>query len=236
MRAAPLASLFYGVCFAAMGFILYLVFSRATQYITTFALGFMLVGPVLAIGLYALSRARSLEKSAGRAVQFLDSISAWRENPGAIGIYVLILTIIFLVWARTSLVTFALFESGSMPSVASFLQYLTSFKNIEFTATLFAVGFVFAAFVFAISCIAVPHLMDSRADAVTAAALSVLACGRNPLLMTLWAGVIVVLIGIGLATAFVGLIFTAPLIGHATWHAYQDLVPEPFVAVKSVQN
>jgi uncharacterized membrane protein len=227
MRAAPLASMFYGSCFAAMGFGLYLVFARATQYITTLGMGFLLLGPVLAIGLYALSRARA----DGKPVRLIASLTAWRENPGAIGIYVLILTIIFLVWARASLVTFALFESSAMPSVVSFIENLLALRNVEFAATFFGIGFVFAAFVFAISCIAIPHLIDRRADAVTAAALSILACGRNPALMTAWAAVIVALILLGLVTAFVGLIFTGPLIGHATWHAYRDLVPEPFMPV-----
>ena len=106
-RANPFASLFYGGCFAAMGLLQLLVFRFAVDYTSTLTMGFMLAGPVLAIGLYALSR----QRERGEPANFRASLVAWRENTGGIGIYVLILTVVFLVWARASLVTFALFES-----------------------------------------------------------------------------------------------------------------------------
>jgi uncharacterized membrane protein len=67
-------------------------------------------------------------------------------------------------------------------------------------------------------------LLDRNNDAVSAAILSVLVLAKNPGTMALWAISIVLLTGIGLATAFVGLVVTMPVIGHATWHAYRDCV------------
>lgn len=81
-------------------------------------------------------------------------------------------------------------------------------------------------FVFAISVVAVPLMLDRQSDAVTAAIASLVSCGRNPLPMLLWAMIIVLLVGIGFATLFVGLIVTMPLIGHTTWHAYRSLVAD----------
>ncbi len=220
LRANPFASLFYGGCFAAMGLLQLLVFWFAVDYTSTLTMGFMLAGPVLAIGLYALSR----QRERGEPVNFRASLVAWRENTGGIGIYVLILTVVFLVWARASLVTFALFESRAMPTWALFFEQVTSFSNLAFIATFFAVGLLFASLVFAFSVVSIPYLLDRRADAVTAAAVSVMALVRNPLAMLLWALLIVLLIGFGLATAYLGLLVTGPLIGHATWHAYRDIV------------
>jgi uncharacterized membrane protein len=114
-----------------------------------------------------------------------------------------------------------------MPTWALFFQQITSFSNFTFVATFFGVGLLFASLVFAFSVVSIPYLLDRRADAVTAAAVSVMALARNPLTMLLWAFLIVLLIGIGMATAFVGLLITGPLIGHATWHAYRDLVGVP---------
>jgi uncharacterized membrane protein len=131
---------------------------------------------------------------------------------------------VFLVWARASLVTFALFESRGMPTWSSFVDQLLTLSNIAFVTTFFGVGLLFAGLVFAFSVVSIPYLLDQRADAVTAAAASVLSVMRNPGAMAIWAVLIVVLIGVGMATAYVGLMFTGPLIGHATWHAYRDVV------------
>ena len=42
--------------------------------------------------------------------------------------------------------------------------------------------------------------------------------------MLLWAALIAAVIGLGLATLYLGLVVAVPLIGYATWHAYRDLV------------
>ena len=90
-----------------------------------------------------------------------------------------------------------------------------------------AVGGVLAATVFAISVISVPLLMTRRVDAVTAIAASLAAVVLNPKPMALWAGLIAGFMALGIATLYVGLIVVFPLIGHATWHAYRDLVRVP---------
>lgn len=220
IRANPGASLFYGGCFAGMGVVLLVVFRFAVNYTTTLAMGFMLMGPFLCLGLYDLSRQREV---AG-AVSLPRSLVAWRANPGGIGIYVLILTVAFLVWARASLVTFALFETNAMPSWESFFVQLAAMQNLSLVLAFFGVGMVFAAIVFAFSVLSIPHLLDPRSDAVTAAAVSVAALVRNPGAMLLWAACIAALIMFGLITAYIGLLVTGPLIGHATWHAYRDVV------------
>ena len=220
MRAQPAASAFYGICFAGMGVVLLLGFHFAVDYTSTLAMGFMLLGPFLCIGLYDLSR----QHEAASPASLRRSLVAWRENPGGIGIYVLILTVVFLVWARASLVTFALFETHAMPTWGAFLVQLAAMQNVGFIAAFFGVGLVFAIVVFAFSVVSIPYLLDRRADAITAAAVSVMSLVRNPAAMLVWAMLIALLIGIGLATAYLALVITGPLIGHATWHAYRDLV------------
>lgn len=231
IRAQPAASAFYGICFAVMGVVQLLVFRFAVDYTSTTSMGFMLLGPFLCIGLYDLSRQRETVAKAS----LRRSLVAWRENPGGIGIYVLILTVVFLVWARASLVTFALFESQAMPTWAAFFVQLAAMQNVGFMLAFFGVGLIFATIVFAFSVISIPYLLDRRADAVTAAAVSAISLVRNPAAMFVWAALIALLIGIGLVTAYVALIFTGPLIGHATWHAYRDLVA-PADASRAMQS
>jgi uncharacterized membrane protein len=219
-RAAPLASGFYGAAFAAMGWALSALFDYAYQYVSTLAGAFLLAAPFLATGLYALSR----EREAGRVPRLVPSLTAWRENVGGLGVYVLVITVIFLVWARASLVSFALFHTGTMPDLRNFLGQAFSLKNLPFVLAYFAVGSLFATIVFAVSVVSVPMMLDRDTDAVSAAIISVQCLAKNPGTMLVWTACIVLLTAAGLATAFLGLVLTMPVIGHATWHAYRDAV------------
>jgi len=72
--------------------------------------------------------------------------------------------------------------------------------------------------------VAIPLMLDSKVSAGTAALVSLRACIRNPAVMLLWAFCIVVLVGVGLATSFLGLFLFMPIVGHASWHVYKDLI------------
>jgi uncharacterized membrane protein len=86
------------------------------------------------------------------------------------------------------------------------------------------VGMALAATVFAVSAVAVPLLMTERVDVMTAALTSVWACRENPKAMALWAALIAGAMLFGFVTLFFGLVIAFPLIGHATWHTFRDLV------------
>jgi uncharacterized membrane protein len=219
-RAHPLPSLFYGACFALMGWLIVFVFRHAFQYVAALVCGFFLVGPFLATGLYALSRRRV----AGEPVRLAPTLDAWRPNTGAIGVFGLMLTVILLVWARASLVVFALFYTTEMPTVDRFLEQVLSFDNLEFLIAYFCVGAVFAVLVFAMSVVSVPMMLDRHVDGVVAVLTSLKAFGADTGALLVWGLVIAVVIGAGFALWFVGLVVAVPVIGHATWHAYRDLV------------
>jgi uncharacterized membrane protein len=219
-RAHPLASAFYGACFAAMGWAIALTLRFAYEYVSALVTGFFLVGPFFALGLYDLSRRRER----GEPARLAATLTAWRANAGAIGVFALVLTVILLVWARASLVVFALFYEGGMPTVAGFFEQIFSLDNLEFLLAYACVGGFFAVLTFAISVVSVPMLLDRRTDGVIAALTSLRAFAANVPAMIVWAIAIVALVGAGFALAFLGLVITAPVIGHATWHAYRALV------------
>ncbi len=145
--AHPLPSLFYGLCFAAMGFAIAITFRHATAYVSALVSGFFLVGPFFAIGLYDLSRRRER----GEPAWLAPSLTAWSANAGAIGVFALVLTVILLLWARASLIVFALFYTSEMPTLEGFLGQVLSLSNIEFLFAYFCVGGFFALLTFAIS-------------------------------------------------------------------------------------
>jgi uncharacterized membrane protein len=219
-RAKPGPSLFYGACFAVMGWLIAVTFRHAYEYVSALITGFFLVGPFLAIGLYDLSRRRQR----GEPQWLAPTLDAWRPNVGAIGIFGLVLAVILLVWARASLIVFALFYTGAMPSVAGFVEQMLSIDNIDFLVAYFCVGGFFALLVFAISVVSVPMMMDRGTDGVVAVLTSLKAFAANVPAMIVWGLVIAVVIGAGFAAWFVGLVVAVPVIGHATWHAYRALV------------
>ncbi len=224
LRRAPAASLFYGALFALMGWLIHIVFRYAYEYSSALTGGFLLLGPFLCVGLYDISR--RLER--GEPVRLLATLTAFRANLGAFSLFALMLTIVMLVWARASLVVFALFYTSAMPTLDNFLARVLSPEHWDFIAIYFAVGSVFAAIVFAISVVSVPMMLDRGTDAVVAALTSVRALFENFWPLLLWAILIVLVIGAGFATLFIGLLLAAPIVGHATWHAYRDLVgPQP---------
>jgi len=137
---------------------------------------------------------------------------------------VLVLTIVLLVWARASLIVFALFYTGEMPSVAGFLAQFASLRNLEFLFAYFCVGGFFAVFVFAISVVSVPMMLDRRTDGIVAVLTSLKAFGASVPAMLVWGLIIATVIAAGFALLFAGLLVAAPIIGHATWHAYRALV------------
>ena len=109
--------MFYGTCFAAMAWLVTLAMRHAFELASALTTGFFLVGPFLAIGIYDLSRRRER----GERVLLAPTLDAWRANTGAIGVFALVLTVVLLVWARVSLIVFALFYSGGMPTLATFV-------------------------------------------------------------------------------------------------------------------
>jgi uncharacterized membrane protein len=223
LKASGFASLFYGICFAAGGFLLFMAFRHAVQLVTAVTAGFMLVGPFLALGLYELSRRRET----GEALSLPDTLTVWKRNISCFGIYSLILIVIYLVWARASLVIFALFYQGGMPTLGSFMTQLLKFDNIEFMLAYLVVGGFFAMLVFAVSVVSIPMMLERNEDTITAMLASVLALARNLPMMLIWGALIALLTALGIALAFVGLIITMPLVGHATWHAYRALIQHP---------
>lgn len=225
MRRAPAVSLSYGAIFAAMGCLLtYGLYEVDAVFVALpLASGFMLMGPLLAVGLYEVSR----RHNAGEPVSLLIALTAWRRNPGTIFTVGLILMFAFLIWIRIATLIFALFYGvGEFHIDTFFSETFFSFTTIWFLITGIIVGGILATIVFSISAVAFPMVIDRKTGAAVAILTSVRTVLRNWRPLILWAGLITIFSAAGLVVVFIGLIFVLPLIGHASFHAYRDLVEE----------
>ncbi len=216
----PRIGLFYGLCFFAMGHALLAVFQAAPAYVLALSAGFLLMGPFLCLGLYDASRA--LEQ--GRRPSLRNSLVAWRPTLRTMAIFAGVLLILEMLWGRASLVVFAV-SFNTMPSTEKLLTQLLNPENIEFLITYTVVGGVFAGLIFVTSAISIPMILDRQADAISAALTSIRACLDNPGVMLWWGGLITVLVVLAMLPWFLGLLIVGPVVGHATWHAYRQIVP-----------
>lgn len=220
LRACPWTSLFYGLCFTVTGHVLWFVLRYHPEHLAAATAGFMLLAPALAIGLYDASRRREL----GEKCSLIATLTAWKSNLANIGLFSLLLIVIFLLWARASLVTLAMFISGTLPTLQDLVHQMVAPENMQFVVIWFAEGFVFAALVFSISLVSIPLMLDSKHDAVTAALTSLKAVMLNPGAMLVWSAVIAWATASALLMGYLGMLVVGPLLGHATWHAYRNLV------------
>jgi uncharacterized membrane protein len=221
LRESPSHSLTWGLLFVAAGLALLAIPWPGLHVHKVLVSGFLIVGPILALGFYGASR--RIEN--GDAVDFSCLAESFRRNPQMIAFFGLILAFALSVWERLSAIVFALFIGDELPGVSNFVtQMLFSGEHSRFVLVYALFGLTLGAVVYALSVITVPMLMDRKNDVVSAMLTSLRAVARNPLPMLIWAVLIAALVAIGFATWLLGLAVIFPLLGHATWHAYRDLI------------
>lgn len=217
---APAIGLFFGACFVAMGWALLVVFENAAAYLLGLSAGFLLVGPFFCMGLYHVSE--RLER--GERPRLGDAAMAWRRKLGTLAIFGLVLLVLEMLWARASIVVFALSFHGPMPDFAGSLKSLVNPKNIDFIVAWIALGGVFATIIYAVSVVSIPMILDRRTDAITAGLTSIRLVLGKPAVMLLWAAMITALVVAAMLPGFAGLLVVGPILGHASWHAYRATV------------
>ena len=224
--AHPGISLVYGAIATAFGLCLALGLAvfRLEAVVPVLAGGFLLVGPLLAVGLYEKSRLLA----AGRTPTLADTVRVAGRAAGRLGLLTALLLFLYLVWLRIGFMLLALFlGTKGLPPAHEFLpELLFTPHGLGLLVTGTAVGAVLATIAFAATAISIPMLMSRNVDAFTAITKSVEAVATNPKPMLLWAALIAGFVALGIATLGAGLVIAFPLLGHATWHAYRDVVGE----------
>lgn len=210
-KKAPKHSAIYGLVVVLIS---YFVFSIAWHYNSvTLAIGllsaFIFVAPVLCLGLYSISR----QLKRNQPIEFRKSIRNGLRPYGDLMIFVIVMMVISLVWARSASmihIFFPMKHEGDISELFIFLG-IGSF-----------IGSLFATLIFSISVFSLPMIMDKKTDMITACISSVNAVLRNKSAMLVWALFVVLFTGIGIMTAFFGFLVIMPLLGYSTWHGYRE--------------
>ena len=224
----PRIGLFYGLCFFLMGHALMAVFKSAPEYVLWLSAGFLLMGPFLCLGLYDASKAMQTND---HRPSLRASLMSWRPTKGTMGIFAFVLLILEMLWGRAALIVFAV-SFNNMPGTVDVMDIVFNPENIGFVVTYLIVGGIFATLIFVTSAISIPMIMDRQTDAISAGLTSIRACLKNPGVMLQWGAMITFIIAVAMAPAFVGLFIAGPVIGHATWHAYREIVPAQDTAIQ----
>ncbi|WP_099827321.1 DUF2189 domain-containing protein [Oceaniglobus indicus] len=224
-RAAPMFGLFFGGFYAFGGLLLVLLGAGTVWWTLAISLGFPLIAPFAAVGLYDVSR--HLEK--GEPLGWGSVLgNVWAERSRQIPLIGALIVIYFLFWTFLAHMIFALFMGlSTMTNVQTSYEVFLTSNGLAMIATEFAVGGVLAFLLFSLTAISLPMLLDREIDFVTAMILSVRSVIGNLGVMLVWGISVAVLSLLGMVPAFLGLCVIFPVLGHATWHLYRRTVIWP---------
>jgi uncharacterized membrane protein len=220
LLVAPGPSLLHGLLVALGGLVVLTLTLRIWPLMPGALSGFLLVGPILCTGLYELSRRRAL----GEKPRLSHVFTAWRRGTRPLVALGLLLFVAATAWVAVSALLFKLFLREPIATPLDLLRYAVVGQGTLLFWLWLLAGALGAALVFALTAVSAPLLLDRQVNLRVALLASVRAVGDNPLPMALWGALIMLATILSMATLMMGFIFAVPLIGHATWHAYRDLL------------
>lgn len=224
-RRAPWFGLFFSLFYVLGGVCMVLAFRATGQswWAIPFIVGFPILAPFAAVGLYEVSR-RIEQNLPLKWGAVLGAVFAQRNRQ--IPSMAVVILLLFMFWVFVGHAIFALFMGMSaMTNITSSYAALLGREGITMLFVGTIVGGGFAMFLYCITVISLPLLLDREVDFVTAMITSFSAVLRAPVPMLVWAVLIAGILFIGLIPVFAGLIVALPILGHASWHLYRHLLP-----------
>jgi uncharacterized membrane protein len=218
---SPGPALLHGLVVACFGLLLLLLAHRQFWLLAGAFSGFLLIGPIAATGLYAVSRA--LE--GGQRPTLRTALAAWRPRDHRLVLFGLLLAAAGTCWVLTSASLITAFAPQPVRDPIDFLRVVV----LDETSWLFegwlSLGGVLVAPVYASSVVAIPLMLERRIGLLAAVLTSWRVVMHSPGPLALWGALLMGITLLGMSTALLGLIVAVPWLSYASWHAYRDLVP-----------
>lgn len=214
------ASLAYGVLISLLGALI-LLYGRHPFFIAAVCAGFLLVGPLLTAGLCELSRCRDH----GETADFQSSLAVLKRNRRGLLAVAETLVVLATFWFALSGAIYFGLAGDIAPSLKTSMwgYFAAQFTGTQLAAYL-AIGLVLYLLVFALSVVTIPLIVERHVEPGIAMRMSLRVTWRDFPAMLVWAVLICALVWLGFATKLVGMVLIFPLLGHATWRAYRELV------------
>ena len=222
-RRAPVYGLLFSAVYVLGGLIMWAIFSAAAAewWFIPIAVGFPILAPFAATGLYEVSR--RLERGEPLSLGAIFGC-VFAQKDRQIPSMAMVIMLVFMFWVFVAHTIFALFF-GLQPVTGSVWQMLWSVNGLTMLAFGGAIGGVMAAAFYALTVVSLPLLLDRDVDFISAMIASVGCVTANPGPMLVWAGIIAAALVLAMLPAFLGLFIVLPVLGHASWHLYRRLMP-----------
>lgn len=223
---APAFGLFFSAFYVAGGLVLAAVATAFGQewWLIPFVLGFPLIAPFAAVGLYEVSR--RIEH--GQPLIWREVIgTVFAQKDRQIPSMAMVILLLFMFWVFVAHTIFALFMGVSaLTNVTSSPEVFLAGRGLVMLLVGTVIGAGFALVLYSFTVVGLPLIMDHEVDFITAIITSVRAVMINPVVLGVWAVVISLILFAGVAPLFLGLFIALPVLGHASWHMYRAIMPE----------
>jgi uncharacterized membrane protein len=218
----PGPALLHGLVVAGFGLVLLLLAHRQFWWLAGAFSGFLVVGPIAATGLYAVSRA--LER--GQRPTLRTALAAWRPRDHRLVLFGLLLAAAGTGWVLTSASLITALAPRPVNDPVDFLHVVVLDDHSWLFEGWLALGGVLVAPVYASSVVAIPLMLERRIGVLAAVLTSWRAVMNNPGPMALWGALLMGITLVGMSPLLLGLVIAVPWLSYASWHAYRDLVPQ----------
>ncbi|MEL6435556.1 MAG: DUF2189 domain-containing protein [Pseudomonadota bacterium] len=227
-RRAPQFGIFFALAYVLGGLLIVqsLFVWEQSWMIYPVMIGFPLIGPFAAVGLYEVSRRlASGEPLAWNEILQVIRIQSSREMAWM----AFVMLFIFWIWMYQVRLLVALFLGRlSFSTLERFTEVVfTTSNGLWFLAVGHVVGAFLAIIMFSVTVVSIPMLLDRNVDFVTAMVTSVKTVFASPMVMIGWGLLVTLAVILSMMPAFLGLLITLPVLGHATWHIYTKAVATP---------